>query len=230
MAFSVPRYISNAGIITDIIEHDWNELEMMYLPVDSRLRNRIGGISYRGIIALSLGMAEWIIWRLSKFLKDPVPFQLIEALWAAIVDWHYLKWDNIPSWNEYPDPIRGPLVKTFNFLDQIVGLVRKKQFASPELLYISEIALHVIPDPKPFKYWRRFIIQNLNNVYPRKDEDILGPPVPRDFLELDFDYNAETARKVLFNYLKSLDHMQNPFLSSPEEMVLKGFTGTPYVL
>jgi hypothetical protein len=231
MSLLIPNYISTTGIVDDHIKHDWGESEEeAFLDADPRLESRIGAIAYRGVVALSLGSAEWIVWRLSKHIEDPVPLQVIEAMWAAIIDWRYLKWLDIPDWEELPEPVGGPLDMAFNLLFQIVDLVSRKQFASPEAACISELTLHVLNDPEPFKEWRRFTIRRLTQMHRRTDDDVLGDPISREVLDPDFDYKPEIGDKLLSNFLRNLDHTQNPYLCSPEEMISDGFDGTPYLL
>lgn len=232
MVFSIPTYIDKTGIIDYPIEHDWNDSnpEDAYLGHDERLRHRINKICYRGVVALSSGFAEWIAWRLNKHLSDPMLFQMIESVWAGIIDWRYMEVNNGPDWKVWQGPVRGPLCAAFDLLHEIVKLVSKKQFASPEAICLSMLALHVVPNPKAFKDWRRFVIRRLVQMHPRPDDNLLGDPVPREALDPDFNYKPEMAKELFSNYLQNLNYKQNPFLSTPEKMIQKGFEGTPYIL
>ena len=54
-------------------------------------------------------------------------------------------------------------------------------------------------------------------------------PVPREFFfDQNFEYSEEAAKPVLNAFLQSLDYNNNPWLCTPEEMLEKGFKGTPY--
>ena len=53
------------------------------------------------------------------------------------------------------------------------------------------------------------------------DED-KGALVAREALDLSFDYRPEQAPLLLDQYLCSIDHIENPFLWSPEELIDAG--------
>jgi hypothetical protein len=228
----MPTYIDRSGVIDAPIKYDWDDEDPsdVYIGEDERLRNRIRAGSNRAIVALSAGFAEWIAWRLSKVCPEGVLFEAIEAVWAGIIDWHYLKPLRSLDWESWQGPSRGPICAAFNLLSNVIDIAERDQSPSPECLCLSQLVLHVIPKAKPFKDWRRRTIQRLSQVYPLDIDNILGPPVPREALDPDFDFKPETADKLLSNFLKKLDHSKNPFLRSPNAMVKAGFMGTPYVL
>jgi hypothetical protein len=112
----------------------------------------------------------------------------------------------------------------------MVRLIKKKQFATPECVSLAFLTLHVVPDPKPFKDWRRFAIGRLATLYPLDKENRLGPPVPREALDPELDYKPEMAPQLLSKFLQSLDPSTNPYLRPATEMIADGFDGTPYSL
>src|SRR5262249_17385742 len=157
--------------------------------------------------------------------------QVIEAAWAGTIDWLYLKSLDVPNWEEQlPAPIGGPLDQAFWLLQQAFVAARRVEpfWESPACL--SELALRVLNRPETFKEWRRFVIDRMTRLHPKLKENRLGTPVPREALDPGFDYRPEMAPELLDKFLKSLDYTQNPYLSSPEEMIADGFEGTPYSL
>lgn len=231
---SVPSHIRATMIIDEPIRHDWSEsVEESITCPDPRLDQRIRVIAYRAVVGLSLGSLEWVVWRLSKHINDPVAFQVIQATWAGIIDWRYLEWLNLPpqDWEEeLPWPIGGPLAMAFSLLGEIVSQISHGQPDTGEAASILELPLYVLNDPEPYKEWRRFAIRRLTEVHPIKHADLFGVPVPREALDPSCDYKSELAGQLLSAYLQGLDHTKNPYLRSPEEMIAVGFEETPYLI
>ncbi len=232
MSISMPDYIRAAEVDRDQIQHTWDESANDEILLDQpRLTERLSGISYRGMLAFSLGSAEWTVWRLSPHLPDRIPFQVIEAAWAATIDWSYLKSFDVPEWaEELPAPIGGPLDQTFWLLQSAFVSARRIEPFWQSAASLSELALRVLIRPEIFKEWRRSVIDRLTRLHPKQKENRLGTPVPREALDPSYDYRPEVAPELLDKFLKSLDYAQNPYLSSPEEMIAAGFEGTPYSL
>lgn len=232
MALKIPKYIELTGIVDTPITHDWDNANPLkaYYCEDSRLEHRIAGTSDRGVIALSAGFAEWVAWRMQKHVADPVLFQLIEAIWASIVDWRYIRPFGLLKREEWNGPLGGPIWAAANLLRKVKKLISGNEFAWPEAVCLSYLVLHVIPDPKPFKDWRRFAIRRLVATYPQNKDDLLGEPVPREITDPDFEYKPEMAKDLLGSFLEKIDPSENPYLSAPKEMLEAGFKGTPYSL
>jgi hypothetical protein len=232
MSLSIPEYIKAAGVDASPIRYEWKSSTRDDLLVDHpRLTDRMTGISYRGMLAFSLGSAEWVIWRLRPQLPDKIPFQVIEAAWAATIDWTYLKSLDVPDWAEdLPATIGGPLELTFWLLQRAFVQARRSEPFWQSSASLSELALHVVDKPETFKEWRRFVIDRLTRLHPKSKENRLGTPVPREALDPGFDYDPAAAPELLARFLRTLDYTQNPYLSSPEEMIAEGFKGTPYSL
>jgi hypothetical protein len=231
----MPSYIKRADIVDCPIQYNWNDADpgLLYLE-DERLANRIGKICYRGIIALSAGFAEWIAWRLSKHCTDPVLFHEIEAVWAGIIDWRYMRplgrSSKAPERKDWHGAERGPVRSAFFLLSQVVSITMRSAYPAPAASSLARLALHIMPNPKPFKDWRRFAIQRLSEIYPKQRENKLGPSIPKEVLDPDFNYEPTMTNELLLKFLQNLDFKKNPFLCSPEEMIRNGFEGTPYTL
>jgi len=236
---TVPPYIELSGVVASPIKHEWNDHDhVRYYRGDERLANRFNKICRRGNVALSAGFAEWIARRLSGTDVDRVLLQAIEAVWAGIVDWRYLKplgeQTAAPDWDDCKGPVRGPICGAFNLLAMIVISGRKGSYCSADASSLSQLAEHVVPKAKSFKDWRRAAVERLTLLYPKPyphpELSVVGPPIPREALDPAFDYKPETANELIAAYLETLDYKQNPFLRSPKEMITEGFEGTPYTL
>jgi hypothetical protein len=235
MISTIPNYIEQANILESPVKHAWNDEDpqLFYLG-DARLEHRIDKICQQGVVALSAGFAEWIAWRLSKYCNDPVLFYEIEAIWAGIIDWRYIRplgnSRMAPDRKHWKGAERGPVYAAFYLLVGIVSRTKKGVCPLSESSFLSQLALHVIPDPKPYKNWRRFVIGRLTDMYPCDKDDELVASIPREALDPDFNYKPNMSNELLSAYLQSLNYEKNPFLRSPEEMMHEGFEGTPYVL
>jgi hypothetical protein len=231
MSLLMPDYIAGANVTGTPITFEWDDAnpDKAYIKPDEALRNKIDTTSQRGVTALSLGFAEWIAWRFQHDNAHLTLLQLIEATWAGVIDWRYLSTD-APRlrWSEWQGPVRGPICAAFKLLRDIVRLTRTKQFASPESVCVSRLALHVLTRPEPFQDWRRFAMLRLAETDPRLQEDTLGKPIPRKALDPDIDYTREKGDDLLADFLGSLDYAANPYLASPENLKSAGFAGTPY--
>jgi hypothetical protein len=235
LILSEPSYIKKAAIVEVPIQHNWNEADpdQMYLG-NRKIEKQLQPVCYRGVLAISLGCAEWIAWRMVKNSSEQVLFQYIEALWAGIVDWRYVR-DPYSigkklDWSDWQGPIRGPLFGALLRLAKIADLTKRRYFASPEASTIVQLALHVIPNQKPFKEWFKSTFDRIRNIYPYSKIDEIGPPMPKEVLDPGIDYNPDLANDFISKFLQQLDFKQNPFLRSQEEMKKDGFEGTPYVL
>lgn len=233
MSLFKPSYIQAADIVDQPIQHEWVEAdEEMLIIGNSRLEQRICSISNRGILALSLGSLEWVVWRLSRYLPDSVPFQIVEAAWASIIDWRYLKWQEPPvdEWEDLPWSVGEPLTCAFNFLQEMLFEVEDEDGEPSNSSCLAELPLLLLNDPEPYKVWRRFVINRLSKTHPADPVNLLGAPVPREALDPACNYKLEGAHQLLAAYLQKLDPAENPYLCSPEEMIESGFENTPYSL
>lgn len=230
MSLVIPDYVAKSGVADAPVAHGWDDAnpDRAYLKPDEMLRKKIDMSSYRGLVALSLGFAEWTAWRLHAYEPDRTLLQFIEAGWASVVDWRYLANHPILRWAEWRGPVRGPLCAACLLLWDVIRITRKVQFASPESVGLSQLAVHVLPDAKSFKQWRRSAIEGLARAYPRRPEDLLGTPVPREALDPGREYKPEDAKRFISEFLSKVQPSENPYLASPENMKSAGFEGTPY--
>jgi hypothetical protein len=230
MPLTSPDFILRTGIADEPVTHTWDDSDpdFAYVGMDERLQHRIDKTTYRGVLALSAGVAEWIAWRFHKVSSDSLLFDKIEAVWAGIIDWRYLSGNSLPVRHDWQGPVRGPLWSAASWLDQVIGLLKRKQFASPEAVCLSQLLLHVTVHPDSFKDWRRFAIGRLAKLYPEDDQNRLGAPLPRQVMDPDIKFDPAMAPALLDTFLRGLDPARNPFLASPADMVASGFTDTPY--
>ncbi len=234
MALLVPRYIQVANIADKSIEYMWDDgnEEQATEPIDDELLARLRGISERAIIALTSGIAEWIIYRFASLSDDPLPLQYIEAAWAMSVDLRYcgIVWDDYTHESSaWTGPIRRPLAIAVNRVEYAFQAML--EYGNPELSvgWLDNLARYLITDPTPYVNWRDQIIERLETLYPRNSGEAPGEVIPREALDPDLDFKPELTESLVNKFLASLNYKTNPFLNSPENMIKQGFTDTPYV-
>jgi hypothetical protein len=118
----------------------------------------------------------------------------------------------------------------FKLLDEVYDSASRAQASSPYVGCLAKLVIHVLGKPKPFKDWCELTLRRLVKLSPAKKQDMAGPPVPREALDPEFDFEEEMTNELLAKFLQTLDYKQNPFLRSPEQMMQKGFEGIPYTL
>jgi hypothetical protein len=231
MILEMPSYIAPA-LPGEPLDFKWGRAEEDEMLLDQpRLMHRLNAISYRGVLSFSVGVIEWIVWRLSQHFPNDSPLQTTQAAWAGTIDWRYLKSLDVPEWEEeWETRVGGPLAFAFQRLTDIFIEARRVRPVSQHAAPLSEVPIKLLTQPEPYKEWRRFAIQRLTEVYPMKDNDRLGPPVPREALDPSVGYRPEMAQEFLALFLSKCDPAANPFLASPEEMIRNGFEGVPYSL
>jgi len=234
MTWTIAPYIPLVDIADRPVGYVWNDRDpLFYYREDPRFENRIAKICVRGVVALSAGFAEWVAARWPR-LAEPALLPEIEAVWAGIIDWRYLRppvsAPNVPKGEACQGPERGPICDAFFSLANIVGRAQRSASLVAHCAALSQLAIHVLPDATGFKEWRRAMIERLAALYPRQKDDPLGPPIPREALDPKYAYQTGMANELLTRFLQGLDTGQNPLLRSPEEMRQQGFKGTPYAL
>ena len=231
MALPLPNHLRRANIQDSSLRYTWDDVKYQtaYYPLDDDFLSRMARISQRANVAFAIACAEWIVHRLGKVSKDPMPAEYLEAAWAAVVDACYTRYHETDE-DEWSGPIRKPLAVAVMLV--VDSIIRMEDDDLPEVdaVSLSNLAEHLLPDSTLFRDWRERVLARLERLYPRNPLDTRGVPVPREALDPDFDFRPEMAPELLRHFLRSSNHQSNAFLRSPEEMKAIGFEGTPYDL
>lgn len=227
------RHLLSSGAQTTEIRFqwdDWNTEVVEELP-DDLFIDSLRRISDRAVLALTVATAEWVVYRFEPLNDDRCPWQFLEAVWAAGVDWRYLSetWDSQTGEEEWNGPVRGTLRASMMGVDDVVYAARLGQNLTPGALWVSNIATHVLPVAEPFREWRDRALRRLAVLYPRNEDDLIGEVVPREALDLAREFRISETEILTNEFLRRLDYKQNSFLALPDELLQDGFTGTPYV-
>ena len=171
----------------------------------------------------------------------------MEALWAGTINSLYIKnWIcDFRKFRMTIDQERGPLSSSISILSYAMKHYTKRSYYLHD--YFTKLFLlfrHVTPNRKTFDNWLSSTLKkmaelspcpysyddldgNTKAIYDSSEEIIL----PRGFfINPDYVYTESSAKEELRQFLKSLDYRNNPYLSSPDEMLSNGFVGEPYNL
>jgi hypothetical protein len=214
MALPMPKYIAKLSISTAPITFEWDDANPSgaFSGEVPSLENKVAKLPKRVIAGLAVASAEWVVFRLSESGETSLPLQYIEAAWAAIVDWGYLVGTGLPSDVGWSGPRRGPLWKAIHHLRNLMVDAPKMRPIAYKVVSISNLAEYVLPDSKHFKKWRKVVLDRLLSLYPLDPNDKLGPAVPREAYDPDFDFKIEMTDDLIAKYLQSLDFPKNPYL------------------
>jgi len=215
---------------------------------NNRLFNVLNKIGYKATMGFAITLTELIQLRSKNhypYINANQEFSpKIEALWAAAIDPLYL--DKYYFDYEYFDENKVMTTYWSNWyiLIYLAGKYTKGSYHIHEyLVNLSMLARHLMPNRELFDKWFVETIRKTVETFPclydygdldEDDKDAVydcsaDAPVPREFFfNPDFQYSEEAAKPVLNAFLQSLDYKNNPWLRTPEDMLAKGFKGTPY--
>ena len=235
MAYILPRYIANQDQPSSVLNYIWDDtrayLDFRYDA--SGLVVKMMDTTIQSNIALCIGIYEWIIWRFHRLSDDPAPFQLAEAAWCGNIRADYVRYFSF-SYKDHLGPVQCPLCLAMNHL---VGVITDTEGIGDclwRLRFFASCAIHVLPETQPFEKWLQYVTDRLLLLYPEPEddpyEDIFddhederrGPLVARETLDPSFDYYPEQAPVLLDTFLRNVDHTNNSFLRSPEELMELG--------
>ena len=222
--------VEQSGVDRTEIRYTWDDgadPDSFFQELDLVFVARLRPLQTRAVLAVSLGLLEWIIFRFRPFIVDEFPSQFTEASWAAMCNFRYLRPDLVDV-DQWEGPIRGVLRETLLMVYQVLEATVSALEPELDCACIYKLAMHTVPESDQVKDWLDLVIPRLNQLYPRTEEDPVGPPVPRQFINPDDDPNSEEADYLLANFLAALDPGADPCLRRSDELLRIGFEGTPY--
>lgn len=212
MALNPPSHIPVAVLEAAPVRHAWDDYDP-YKPIgksEEPTMQALERLTDRAIIAYAAACAEWVVWRFRKLLPDPAPLNFLEACWAFEMD----KGIQAPrplKGEEWRGPIRGAVdlalvsvLNTYYTTESGAGHV--------EGAFGEKVARHVLPNPDVFLAWRKTALDRLQKHFPRKPEDVWGPPVPRETFDPSKTLTAESIDGYARDFLAGLPFDRNPLL------------------
>lgn len=242
MALSIPNYLKSVHVQDSSLHYEWEDRRTLVLESpNEELVVRLKGLSYRAALAFACGSAEWIVYRFAKLCDDPAPWNYIEAAWALIIDDHYVGYSNSNGWDMETEigwrgPVKGPIRKSLKDLEIAFEQLASEYFADPAAFAarFTVLVRYFMPDPAPYDQWCEQVLRRFEALYPQNPKDPLGDVVPRQAVDIGFDFEVEQTEGLIILFLASLDPWLNSFLSFSGSMLehfdgTEDFHGTPYM-
>ncbi|MCL1919064.1 MAG: hypothetical protein FWG14_12290 [Peptococcaceae bacterium] len=214
---------------------------------DDRLFEALSKSGQKAAMACALMVFEGIVLRVAKdtdLLDMP---QWLEALWAGTLNPVYIKnWDcDYDKFSMTADQEIGPLAASISILSYAMKHYTKRTYyLHNKFVKLFMLFRHITPNRKTFDNWLSATLKKMVDISPcpYSYDDLDGNTkaiydsaeeitLPRGFfINPDYVYTESLEKEELRQFLKSLDYRNNPYLSSPDEMLSNGFVGEPYNL
>jgi len=230
-------------------EKDQDKKFSNLMIINDRLFNVVSKVGYKAAMGVAVTLTELIHLRSKRFYKIFDATQeftpKIESLWAAIIDPLYLKSFRFDYKYRDENGCSTPYLPNWYVMRYMAGDYSEGLFKIHTYLKnLSMLMRHLTPNKKLFDKWFAETIRKTAEVFPCPydyddlwNRDVRNPsydcsadaPIPREFFfDPEFQYSEEATKPFLNAFLQSLDYSNNPWLCTPEEMMAKGFKGTPY--
>jgi hypothetical protein len=143
------------------VAHDWNDDDPLagLGLADTETEAMLGAASDWGRFVYSLGCADWVLARLQRFVAADWPWLFRDACWAFELDAAFML---PPEIEDHPQegPVDGPVCLALTtVLNTRYGFDEGN--AQIDASIAERIALHVLPDPRPFLRWRDTVLGRL---------------------------------------------------------------------
>ena len=196
----------------------------------------------RARMALAVALTEWIVWRFDGLHGHTQPPALLEAAWCATADPRYMRFFEMPR-TDWMGPVEGPLWCAITHLRHALAVgVDFPRDLFDGLSYLARLAAYVQSTPGPLAAWLPPVLDRLETMFPLKPDDPLadlfsrepssrmGPWVAREVFDPARTPTPDAGPQFLQGVLDTASQEHNPFLASPDELLVARFVGAPYVL
>ncbi|MGD9367936.1 MAG: hypothetical protein PVH87_19710 [Desulfobacteraceae bacterium] len=213
MPLIFPKNIFKDNLKKFPIQHkwsDWDPYELIKLP-ESETKEQLKKVSNRGITAFSVACSEWVVFRMSNYVDDKIIYDYLEAFWVFLMGYD----SAMPTETENDDwlgPIRGPIDLALMTSLNTIYLSEEGPPVQNSALS-AQIALHVLPDPKPFIIWQEKMLKRLVRYFRRKEDEPTGDPVCREVIDPSMELDEKKIEALIKGFLEKADFTNNPFLS-----------------
>lgn len=249
MPLDLPSHLAGLTASPPAVNHTWEPGDSMVAKGDETpaLLKNIGELSLRAVLGLQASLNEWVAQRFRHLNNDPEFTWLIEAVWAASIDYRYLK---IAAMNFSPGdgPVGGPIIESKMLSKRICKNYGIAEFGTVcSTIASAHLVKYVLPDSKPFQSWFKTVVQRLPALSQpsarvagkldvklvkaaAKDisPEVFGTPVPREAYDPAFDLSTADPAALIDAMLVRIASRPNPYLHTAEELAQAGFPGTPY--
>jgi hypothetical protein len=141
--------------------HSWNDDDpLVHIGLaDAQTESMLGQASDWGKFVYSLGCTDWVLTRLERFATADWPWLFRDACWAFELDASFMLPSEIED-HPQEGPVDGPICLVLTtVLNTRYGFDEGN--AEIDASIAEKIALHVLPDPRPFMRWRDTVLHRL---------------------------------------------------------------------
>ncbi|AKJ41633.1 hypothetical protein [Pragia fontium] len=251
----VPVFFKNNNVFSSVSGYKWDKQISTYISVESKYENEklekaFDLLSHKAKIGLAAAISEWIYWCLHSESKNKSIYYAIESLWVSIIDKNYIVNDVnfIEEEIEPQDRVEGPIWRVLFCLTILKRHYLKGAYPmGVDLITLTILARHITNNNECFDKWIANCLLRLSQDFPArynrveiKKENLKEYKkgvydsfdelvIPRDFFfEESFVYDSESVVSLINIFLKEVSYQSNPYLNSPDIMLVGGFKGTPY--
>jgi|GEM_PF-2414416 len=211
-----PNYIPVAHITETALDYQWDSESPFSLINQGSIKiiRKLEKLSNRGLVAYSIGCGEWVIYRISKVLDDLLPYYYMEAFWSYVMG-HQELFEYPPeldheNWMSYE---RSPVDCAISSIMNVIYLSEYYDPPVSEAARIAELAKHVLSDRTLFIEWEGKVIDRLLKNSPRIEDDPEGEPIPRQLMDISFEYDKYSKERLIEINFKGRDFSSNPFFT-----------------
>ncbi|MCL1918100.1 MAG: hypothetical protein FWG14_07280 [Peptococcaceae bacterium] len=253
MGMQMPSVIEKLGVSGFEIDYQVSDIDFIdtfrCCKSNPRLSDAFKKINHKASIGLAAAIAEFVYWRLDGYRNFHDAQNRIESTWVGAINLAYIKYVKYEIDEEmepYEEEIDGVVLLMLLMLSKITNsYVHGACYIHFPLVSLALLARDVLPKhKKQFNAWLTDVTRRAAEAYPCRYnyEDLDGtdnnyydssdePVIPREFFfDPSFPCDDASVKKAANQFLAGLDYKNNPYLYSPEEMIAKGFKGTPYSL
>ena len=219
-------FMADAGALDILFDQD--------VPI---VRRVLGTSTERAKLSFAAATTEWVAWQLDGVTDVTGELQIIESLWAAVIDHRYTK-EAKRKRPPLADAAGRILFAAWECANAVLRLSAKGESHAADGMRLVLLARHLMPKShhKQFKEWLIFVLEQRIEKFWQVEEDEtdrarrLGAPVPREAFEPDGNFTPENSSAYLNAFLAGLDPTVNRYLRTGDEMRSLGFAGQAYSL
>jgi hypothetical protein len=212
-----------AGIADDRLPYAWDEWKVRsYFDfADEPLLERLTAVSGRGSIALATAAGEWVCQRFSRVSADPVPWQFLEAVWAAQIVPGRCRYTEIVE-DDWRGVVRGPMAIAITIANDALFCLDEDPNTAVRAMWMTNLARHVLPRRDAFDQWFDVVTERLILHHPVEaaaaeslngDNFKLGRPVARELFDSTRIFSPSEEPALIKRFLESVDP-ENPYLAA----------------
>lgn len=249
MKYSIPDVLNNEPFLRKELTVKWDQDSTGYFLFkveNERLMEALKALNHKAVVGLSAALAEWIFWRIKGSYPIEATLPVTDALWLGLIDRRYIN-----NWKYGAD--KGEDIYD-NILWITLACLQEIRYhytiGDYRILYrvvnLTMLARHIAPDKSQFDNWLGGCLERATEFFPaRYDRDDVRnnpdnynkcydsssePPIPREFFfEPGFDYKTANIDELLERFINGLDHSNELYFKSEDDMIKEGFIGMPYV-